>query len=147
MSQIRGTNTKPELLIRSIIHRMGFRYRLHIKDLPGKPDIVFPSRKKIVFVNGCFWHKHNCEYFKWPKTNDDFWKNKIESNADRDEKNYKSLIELNWVYLIVWECSVKSINKSNSYEKILFLQNSIKNFLSSSNQNCMSIDSNRLHTI
>jgi len=108
MSQIKGKNTKPELLVRKWLWSRGYRYRLHRKDLPGKPDIVFPRQKKAVFVHGCFWHKHDCRYFKWPRTNREFWKKKINENVRRDQKNYQDLIADGWNYFIVWECELKA---------------------------------------
>jgi len=108
MSRIKGKNTKPELLVRKWLWSRGYRYRLHRKDLPGKPDIVFPRQKKAVFVHGCFWHKHDCRYFKWPRTNREFWKKKINENVRRDQKNYQDLIADGWNYFIVWECELKT---------------------------------------
>ncbi len=108
MSRIKGKNTKPELLVRKWLWSRGYRYRLHRKDLPGKPDIVFPRQKKAVFVHGCFWHKHDCRYFKWPRTNREFWKKKINENVRRDQKNYQDLIADGWNYFIVWECELKA---------------------------------------
>ena len=110
MSRIKGKNTKPELLIRKWLWSQGYRYRLHRKDLPGKPDIVFSGRKRVVFVHGCFWHKHDCKYFKWPQTNSEFWKKKINENVRRDQKNYRTLTVYGWSYFIVWECQVRGEN-------------------------------------
>jgi len=107
MSRIKGKNTKPELLVRKWLWSRGYRYRLHWKDLPGKPDIVFPRQRKAVFVHGCFWHKHDCRYFKWPRTNSEFWKKKIYENVRRDQKIYQDLISDGWNYFIVWECELK----------------------------------------
>ncbi|AMO67334.1 MULTISPECIES: very short patch repair endonuclease [Spongiibacteraceae] len=107
MSGIRGKNTKPELIVRQELHRRGFRYRLHHKGLPGKPDLVFPKYKTVIFVNGCFWHGHNCKLFKWPKSNPQFWKEKISGNQVRDEKQRKALEEGGWQVITVWECSLK----------------------------------------
>jgi len=124
MSRIKGKNTKPELLVRKWLWSHGYRYRLHRKDLPGKPDIVFPRQKKAVFVHGCFWHKHDCRYFKWPRTNKEFWKKKINGNVRRDQKNYQDLIKAGWTYLIVWECGLKSDFKKNMYDIACFLEDS-----------------------
>ena len=107
MSRIKGKNTKPELIVRKWLWSQGYRYRLHRKDLPGKPDIVFSGRKKVIFVHGCFWHKHNCRYFKWPETNPEFWKKKINENVRRDQKNYQDLIADGWHYFVVWECEIR----------------------------------------
>ena len=104
----------------------GYRYRLHYKGLPGKPDIVFSKLKKVIFVNGCFWHKHNCKYFKWPKTNEKFWKVKINENVKRDQKNHQSLLSNGWSYFIIWECQIK--------EKKLESLNNIKNFIEYNNE-------------
>jgi DNA mismatch endonuclease, patch repair protein len=107
MSGIRGSNTNPEKHVRSLLHRSGFRFSLHRKDLPGKPDIVLPKYSAVIFVNGCFWHRHRCELFKWPKSNTQFWRNKINANARRDERNFSALLESGWRVLIIWECALK----------------------------------------
>ena len=107
MSGIGTKNTKPELVVRRLLHGMGFRYRLHRKDLPGKPDLVLPSYEVAVFVNGCFWHGHECHLFKWPKSNGEFWKQKIIGNRDRDLRVQKRLSELGWNVMVVWECATK----------------------------------------
>lgn len=110
MSQIRGKDTKPELIVRSLIHQMGFRFRLHRKDLPGKPDIVLPRHRKVVFVHGCFWHMHRCRYGKVvPKTNAAFWQNKRQGNVDRDKRNLKKLKDEGWQTLVIWECWTRDI--------------------------------------
>jgi DNA mismatch endonuclease (patch repair protein) len=110
MSRIRDKNTKPEIIIRSMIHKMGFRFRLHDKTLPGKPDIVLPRHKKIIFIHGCFWHLHNCRYGRVkPKTNADFWQAKRLSNKIRDKKNLVELKKLGWQILVVWECQIKKM--------------------------------------
>ncbi|MFC1564250.1 very short patch repair endonuclease [candidate division KSB1 bacterium] len=115
MSRIKGKNTKPEIIIRQFLWQNGFRYRLHYKKLPGKPDIVFPRRKKVIFIHGCFWHKHDCSYFKWPETNVKFWREKISGNTKRDTQNYESLKECGWEYFIIWECEIKhKLNKLNN---------------------------------
>jgi len=119
MSHISGKNTKPEIIIRKIAHSLGFRFRLHKKDLPGKPDIAFPKYKKIIFVNGCFWHGHkNCNRAKLPTTNKMFWKNKIESNKKKDKSNYIRLKKLGWAYLVIWQCQIKSKDKEKISKKI-----------------------------
>lgn len=108
MSQIRGKNTKPEEIVRKYLFAQGFRYRKNDPRLPGKPDIVLPKYKTVIFVNGCFWHGHEgCRYFVWPKNNAEFWKNKISGNICRDQKNYTLLRELGWKVIIVWECELK----------------------------------------
>lgn len=108
MSRIRNRDTKPEMKVRSLVHQMGYRYRLHRKDLPGKPDLVFPGRRKIIFVHGCFFHMHNCRYGQvTPKTNAEFWQTKRLSNVARDKRNVAALESDGWKVLIVWECQVK----------------------------------------
>ena len=104
MSRIRNRDTKVELRVRSLIHRMGYRYRLHRGDLPGRPDIVFSSRRKVIFIHGCFWHRHPCHLGRMPKSRLDFWMSKLESNRIRDETNEALLKELGWDVLTVWEC-------------------------------------------
>jgi DNA mismatch endonuclease, patch repair protein len=112
MSQIRDKNTKPEIKIRSIVHRMGFRYSLHKNNLPGKPDIVLSRLKKIIFVHGCFWHMHKCKYGKVkPATNVNFWQVKRQGNVTRDKRNLKELKKLGWKVLIIWECQTKKAEK------------------------------------
>lgn len=107
MSGIRGANTAPEVFLRKALHAQGFRYRLGGADLPGRPDLTFPRLRTVVFVHGCFWHQHECKYFKWPKTNQDFWRNKLEGNVLRDIKNKKALQRLGWRVLTVWECELR----------------------------------------
>lgn len=107
MSGIRGKNTKPELLIRRGLHAKGFRYLLHDRRLPGKPDLVFPKHRAVIFVHGCFWHGHGCHLFKWPKTRMGFWRKKIDRNKWLDEKAIVELRRGGWRVGIVWECSVK----------------------------------------
>jgi len=107
MSGIRGKNTKPELEIRSALHRRGFRFRLHRKDLPGKPDLVFSGHNAILFVHGCFWHGHDCHLFRWPKTREVFWRQKIEKNIERDRRQRETLAEAGWRIGTVWECALK----------------------------------------
>ncbi|HDV8353539.1 TPA: DNA mismatch endonuclease Vsr [Burkholderia vietnamiensis] len=108
MSRIKGGNTKPELIVRSLIHRMGYRYRLHGKGLPGRPDLVFATRRKVIFVHGCFWHRHEgCRLARLPKSRLDFWRPKLEANAERDKGVERRLTELGWKVLTIWECEVK----------------------------------------
>jgi len=111
MAAIKGKNTKPEMVVRRLIHGLGYRYRLHRKDLPGKPDLVFPSRRKIIEVYGCYWHMHDCPYGRVvPKTNAEFWQAKRLSNVARDTRNIKALTEQGWKVLIIWECEIKDTN-------------------------------------
>ena len=107
MSAIKNKNTKPELIVRKYLFSQGFRYRLNVSKLPGKPDIVLSKYRTVIFVNGCFWHLHNCKYFVYPKQNADFWKNKINSNVERDKRNYNALIAAGWKVIIIWECELK----------------------------------------
>lgn len=107
MSGIRDRNTKPEIVVRSMLHRQGFRFRLHVRELPGKPDIVLPRHRAVIFVNGCFWHGHDCHLFKWPKTRVDFWRKKIERNRENDNKARVVLLANGWRVAVVWECAIK----------------------------------------
>ena len=107
MSRIRGKDTKPEIQLRKGLHARGFRYRLHSKDLPGRPDIVLPKHNAVVFVNGCFWHGHNCPLFVVPETNTDFWTGKIGGNRQRDQRNREKLRAKGWRVMTVWECALK----------------------------------------
>ncbi len=108
MSRVRSEGTKPEKKVRSLLHRLGFRFRLHRKDLPGTPDIVFPGRKKVIFVHGCFWHGHDCKAGrKVPNTNREYWTQKISRNIVRDSEQSYSLAEAGWERLVVWECETK----------------------------------------
>ncbi len=108
MSQIRSKNTKPEVLVRKFLFSNGFRYRIHDKRLPGKPDIILPKYKAAIFVNGCFWHAHeNCRFHVLPKSNTTYWFPKIEKNVQRDSINYSRLIALGWKVIVVWECNLR----------------------------------------
>lgn len=111
MSGISGKNTKPELIVRKLLHKMGFRYRLHVSSLPGRPDIVLPRHKKIIFVNGCFWHGHSeCKRSSRPHTNVDFWNKKIDGNITRDKRVRKELERLGWKILVIWQCQTKDLD-------------------------------------
>lgn len=110
MSGIRGKDTKPEIIVRHALHRAGFRFRLHRKDLPGKPDIVLPKYHTVIFVHGCFWHGHGCRYFKVPKTRTDFWLDKIMANAKRDRQQEDALRAAGWRVFTVWECDIRDKN-------------------------------------
>ena len=110
MSRIRGANTKPEMLVRSLVHQMGFRFRLHRRDLPGKPDLVLPRHRKVIFVHGCFWHCHNCRFGRvTPKANADFWREKRSGNAARDRRNLSRLRRDGWKVLVIWECWTRDV--------------------------------------
>ncbi len=107
MSRIRGRDTKPELAIRSLLHRAGFRFSLHRTDLPGTPDIVLPKYRAVLFVHGCFWHRHqNCPFAYRPKTRKVFWERKFQENTERDKNNHKALTSLGWNVILVWECEI-----------------------------------------
>jgi DNA mismatch endonuclease (patch repair protein) len=107
MASVAQRNTGPEWLVRRLLHSHGFRYRLHAKKLPGKPDIVFPSRQKAIFVHGCFWHGHNCPKGRAPKSRLEYWKPKLQANRERDERVVAELHELGWETLVVWQCQTK----------------------------------------
>lgn len=110
MSSIRSKNTKPEMVVRKMLHHLGFRYRLHDKNLPGTPDLVFPKYHAVLFVNGCFWHGHRCSIFKWPASNQEFWKNKIMRNAYNDKKHKSELLDEGWRVGVIWECTLRKRN-------------------------------------
>jgi len=108
MSRIKGRNTAPELLVRRLLHQLGYRFKLSLKGLPGRPDIIFPNRKKAIFVNGCFWHQHqDCVNARLPKSNEIFWRQKLERNIQRDAEVTKRLADLGWSCFTIWECEVK----------------------------------------
>jgi DNA mismatch endonuclease, patch repair protein len=113
MRAVRGKDTAPELFVRSTLHRLGYRFRLHRKDLPGTPDIVFPARKAVMFVNGCFWHGHDCPRGSLPSSNLDFWKRKIAKNRERDDRVQKQLQKEGWKILTIWACETKDEKKLN----------------------------------
>jgi len=105
MRAVKSKDTTPELVVRRLVHGMGYRYRLHAKDLPGKPDLVFPQRRKVILVNGCFWHGHSCQRgARQPKANAEYWRAKVQKNRVRDQKNEKALREAGWDVLTIWEC-------------------------------------------
>ena len=119
MSRIRGKNTKPEEIVRKYLFSQGFRYRKNDKRLPGTPDIVLPKYKTVIFVNGCFWHMHEgCRYFVWPKSNEEFWRNKILTNVIRDKRNYSELQELGWKVIVIWECQLKKQFQKENLEDL-----------------------------
>jgi DNA mismatch endonuclease, patch repair protein len=109
MRRIRSKDTSPELRVRRLVHRLGYRFRLHRADLPGKPDLVFPARRKVIFIHGCFWHQHkNCSDGRLPKSNAAYWLPKLTRNKSRDAKHKKALSRLGWSYLVLWECQLSS---------------------------------------
>lgn len=121
MSKIRSKNTLPELLVRKALWQMGYRYRLHYKKLPGKPDIVMVKCKTAIFVHGCFWHRHkNCIEASRPKTNSEYWETKISKNVERDKKHKKEIEKIGWKVIVIWECDIK-----NSIEKNIALLNKL----------------------
>src|ERR1017187_4851135 len=107
MRAIRSKDMLPELTVRSLVHKLGYRFRLHRKDLPGKPDLVFAARRKVIFVHGCFWHSHNCKTAHVPKSNPDYWGPKLQRNQARDRKNSEALRAAGWAALVIWECELK----------------------------------------
>lgn len=107
MTHIRSTNSKPEEIVRKYLFSRGFRYRKNVRTLPGCPDIVLTKYKTVIFVNGCFWHKHDCPHFVWPSTNEEYWRPKILGNAERDQRNAKALQDQGWQVITVWECELK----------------------------------------
>jgi len=118
MSGIKGKNTKPELIIRKALFKKGFRFKLHDKSLPGKPDLVLPKYDAVIFIHGCFWHQHNCHLFKWPSTRPEFWETKIHRNVEVDKRNYKELKKEGWYILTIWECALKGKTRRSLEEVI-----------------------------
>lgn len=122
MSRIRSKDTKPEKIIRSILHKLGFRFRINRKDLPGKPDIVLPKYRTVIFVHGCFWHQHEgCKIASKPKSNSEYWKTKFIKNIERDKKNQEELKLMGYRVIIIWECEAKVIQKSPEILKSMLL--------------------------
>ena len=112
MSAIRNKNTKPEMIVRRLAHSLGYRYRLHGRGLPGKPDLIFPSRRKVIFVHGCFWHRHSCSKGRsMPSTRTKFWREKLEENKERDKRNLRKLRKEGWKVLLIWECQTRNSEK------------------------------------
>jgi DNA mismatch endonuclease (patch repair protein) len=122
MSRIHSKNTKPEIIVRKWLWKNGYRYRLHRKDLPGKPDIVFAKYKNIIFIHGCFWHRHNCKYGQKPKSNNIFWNKKLGDNVKRDNKNLKELLKTGWQVLVIWECEIMKWNSELEFKIHSFLR-------------------------
>ena len=120
MSHVRGKDTKPEVMVRQFLFAQGFRYRLYRKDLPGKPDIVLPKYKTVIFINGCFWHGHSgCKYATIPEANHDFWLAKISGNIERDKTNYAKLYELGWKVVEIWQCELKPKFREQTLNNLL----------------------------
>lgn len=127
MSRVRGKDTKPEMIVRRLVHGMGYRYRLHDSRLPGSPDLVFRSRRKVIFVHGCFWHRHpapSCKLARMPKSRQDFWGPKLEGNRERDERNRVALDREGWRQMVVWECECRHEEQ---------LRNELQDFLEDGN--------------
>lgn len=120
MSRIKGKDTKPEMLVRKFLHANGFRYRLHVKKLPGKPDLVLPKYNSVIFVHGCFWHVHEgCRYFKIPGTRTEWWKEKLYGNKKRDNENEKQLKEMGWNVIVIWECELKLDKREETFKNLI----------------------------
>lgn len=120
MSAVKGKNTRPELAIRKWLHKQGYRYRLHRKDLPGKPDIILPKHKVAIFVNGCFWHQHpHCPKAKRPESNQDFWEKKLNENTRRDSLCHERLKKLGWRVLIIWECEIAALIRERNAKDLI----------------------------
>lgn len=120
MSMIKGKNTQPEIIVRKYLFAMGFRFRINDKRYPGRPDIVLPKYHVVIFVNGCFWHVHEgCKYFVWPKNNKGFWYNKLKSNVERDQRNYKLLVDEGWKVIRIWECQLRKEEAGLTLQKLL----------------------------
>ena len=120
MSRIRSKDTKPEEKVRKYLFSKGFRYRKNVRTLPGCPDIVLSKYKTVIFVNGCFWHKHDCPRFVWPSSNEAYWIPKIQRNVERDESNNRQLISMGWNVLVVWECQLKKKTIESTMRKLIF---------------------------
>ena len=120
MSRIRCKDTKPEKIVRSVLHKNGFRFRLNRKDLPGKPDIVLPKYKSVIFVHGCFWHRHpRCKFAYNPKSRETFWQKKFSENVERDRFVKKELRKMEWKVIVVWECELKNVKREKTITRIL----------------------------
>lgn len=127
MSRIRATNTKPEEIVRKHLFAQGFRYRKNDSHLPGRPDIVLPKYKTVIFVNGCFWHGHtDCKYFVWPENNADFWKEKINGNIQRDLRNTQLLTDQGWNIITIWECELKKATLQSTLDSLVVTLQSLK---------------------
>lgn len=139
MSCIHSKNTKPELIVRKALHALGFRYRIHCKELPGSPDLVLPKYKAVIQINGCFWHGHNCHLYRPPKSKVDFWNQKITKNQTRDMSNKSHLINLGWRLMVVWECAIQGKTKLDTSVLISLIENWIlvgNDFVELQGNNC-----------
>ena len=119
MSRIRSTNTKPEEIVRKYLFSKGYRYRKNVRTLPGCPDIVMRKYNTVIFVNGCFWHKHDCSRFAWPSSNEDYWRPKILANVERDRRNTNALIDQGWKVITIWECELKKRVFEDSMKRVI----------------------------
>ena len=123
MRGIRGSNTQPELQVRKALHARGFRYRLNAKELPGRPDIILPKWRAVIFVHGCFWHAHRgCRYFRIPATRTAFWEQKLAANAERDARQIEQLLAMGWRVLVVWECALRNKNATALEKAVAFVE-------------------------
>ena len=145
MSGIRSKNTKPELIIRKALFRKGYRYRLHPKRMPGRPDFILPKYRVAVFVNGCFWHLHDCHLFKWPSTRRQYWQKKLQGNKERDELKTERLLKNGWRVLIIWECAIRGKKRIDFDEVIERTENFIKS--SNSDIKFVQIEGNAPNTV
>ncbi|TDP46462.1 T/G mismatch-specific endonuclease [Aminicella lysinilytica] len=118
MSKIKRKDTKPELIVRKYLFSKGLRYRIDDKRYPGRPDLVLPKYKTVIYVNGCFWHHHNCKYFVWPKSNIEYWREKIEKNVSRDTLNYNKMKDMGWSVIIIWECQLKKDKREETLDEL-----------------------------
>lgn len=135
MSRIRGKDTKPEMMLRRGLHRRGLRYRLHVTDMPGNPDMVFPRHRAVVFAHGCFWHGHGCSLFKWPETRAAFWRKKINRNIERDRNALVALSADGWRILVIWECALRGRHR----RAIHYVLNSAEDFIRQSHESVIEI--------
>lgn len=117
MARVRSKNSQPEMIVRRLVHQMGYRYRLHCRDLPGSPDLVFTKRKKAIFVHGCYWHRHDCKRASFPKSNAAFWRKKFDENIARDKRNLCDLQIMGWETMIVWQC--ETAERSNLSSRLV----------------------------
>lgn len=117
MAGIRSRDTAPEVLVRSLLHRRGFRFARNAAGLPGRPDVVLPKWNAVVFINGCFWHMHDCGLFRMPQSNTEFWENKLSANRSRDQKNIRELLALGWKVVTVWECSLRGADARQKLDR------------------------------
>jgi DNA mismatch endonuclease (patch repair protein) len=125
MRRVRGADTKPEMTVRRLVHKLGFRYRLHVKELPGHPDLVFPKMKKVIFIHGCFWHGHRCPAAAHPQSHRSYWEAKLKRNAERDRRNLRELRKAGWDVRIIWECQIR--NRGSLTTRLLRFLNEAQN--------------------